>query len=241
MLTPGPLLAWREPKVLDQALGDLSAAAEALCGPELWGRPDGRALAALIEDLRGASGDVGTALAPADLVQVLRDAMDQVAVRPPWGGHPRVAIYGLLEARMSRADLVICAGLTEGSWPASPSPEPLLPPPVLRALGVPGGECRIGFAARDPAREFILYNGKSWPWRAFGEAVDGKVGGKRWDLPADGRGELLRVLGFNDERQERIRDLFLSRVELRRGFRGERVVAHVADDADDRHDAGVSI
>ena len=35
-------------------------------------------------------------------------------MRPPWGGHPRVAIYGLLEARMSRADLVICAGLNEG-------------------------------------------------------------------------------------------------------------------------------
>ncbi len=28
-------------------------------------------------------------------------------------------------------------------------------------------------AARDPAREFILYNGKSWSWRAFGEAVEG--------------------------------------------------------------------
>ncbi|WP_309752597.1 PD-(D/E)XK nuclease family protein [Novosphingobium sp.] len=146
-----PLLDWPEPMPLARALGDLVAAAEALCGPELWGRPDGRALAALIEDLRAASGPVGTALAPPDLPQVLRDAMDQVAVRPPWGGHPRVAIYGLLEARMSRADLVICAGLTEGSWPAAPSPEPLLPPAVLRALGVPGGEFRIGLAAHDLA------------------------------------------------------------------------------------------
>ena len=146
-----PLLAWPEPVSLDQALGDLAAAAEALCGPDLWGRPDGRALAALIEDLRGASAPIGTRLAAEDLPLVLRDAMDQVAVRPPWGGHPRVAIYGLLEARMSRADLVICAGLTEGSWPASPSPEPLLPPAVLRALGVPGGEFRIGLAAHDLA------------------------------------------------------------------------------------------
>ncbi|MEQ1497971.1 MAG: double-strand break repair protein AddB [Novosphingobium sp.] len=146
-----PLLDWSAAVPLDTALGDLAAAAEALCGAGLWNGADGRALAALIEELRAASQAVGTVLAPVDLPLVLRDAMDQVAVRPPWGGHPRVAIYGLLEARMSRADLVICAGLTEGSWPASPSPEPLLPPAVLRALGVPGGEFRIGLAAHDLA------------------------------------------------------------------------------------------
>jgi ATP-dependent helicase/nuclease subunit B len=56
--------------------------------------------------------------------------MDEISVRPPYGGHPRLAIYGLLEARMSRADLVICAGMTEGSWPAAPAPDPLLAPPV---------------------------------------------------------------------------------------------------------------
>ena len=146
-----PLLDWPGALALDTALDELAQAAEALSGPSLWSGPDGRALAALVEDLRGAAQQVGTSLAPDDLAQVLRDAMDQVAVRPPWGGHPRVAIYGLLEARMSRADLVICAGLTEGSWPASPAPEPLLPPAVLRALGVPGGEFRIGLAAHDLA------------------------------------------------------------------------------------------
>jgi ATP-dependent helicase/nuclease subunit B len=77
--------------------------------------------------------------------------MDRVSVRPPWGGHPRVAIYGLLEARMARADLVICGGLTEGVWPASAAPDPLLPPAVLRALGVPGADFRIGLAAHDLA------------------------------------------------------------------------------------------
>jgi len=35
----------------------------------------------------------------------------EIAVRPPYGGHPRLAIYGLLEARMSRAGLVICGGM----------------------------------------------------------------------------------------------------------------------------------
>ena len=52
---------------------------------------------------------------------------------------------------MSRADLVICGGLCEGTWPAAPGADPLLPPAVLRALGVPGGEFRIGLAAHDLA------------------------------------------------------------------------------------------
>ena len=146
-----PVLVLPEETSLAEALDVLSAAGEALCGSRLWGEADGRALAGWVEELRDASAVIGTRLARADLAQVLRDAMDRVPVRPPWGGHPRIAIYGLLEARMSRADLVICAGLTEGSWPASPSPEPLLPPAVLRALGVPAGEYRIGLAAHDLA------------------------------------------------------------------------------------------
>ena len=146
-----PLVELPEDGTLADALDRLAAAGEALCGPRIWGEADGRALSAWLVELREAAAAIGTRLSPDDLPRVLRDAMDRVAVRPPWGGHPRVAIYGALEARMSRADLVICAGLTEGSWPASPSPEPLLPPAVLRALGVPAGEFRIGLAAHDLA------------------------------------------------------------------------------------------
>lgn len=171
-LVLSPLLAGGDETSLGEALGLLSAAAEALCGERLWGEADGRALSAWHEEHRAAADGTGIRLSIKDLPAVLRDAMDRVSVRPPWGGHPRVAIYGLLEARMSRADLVICAGLTEGSWPATPSPEPSLPPPVLRALGVPGGEFRIGLAAHDlagalGAPEVVL----SWSQRDEGGPV----------------------------------------------------------------------
>ncbi|MFM5916212.1 MAG: double-strand break repair protein AddB [Novosphingobium sp.] len=146
-----PLLTWKGQQSLGGALQMLAAAAEALAGTRLWSGAAGRELSAWLEDLRGAAGEIGTLVAPADLPAVLRGAMDRVAVRPAWGGHPRLAIYGLLEARMSRADLVICAGLTEATWPASPAPEPLLPPAVLRALGVPGADHRIGLSAHDLA------------------------------------------------------------------------------------------
>ena len=129
----------------------LAAAGEALCGEALWAREDGRALSAFVEDLRLHSREIATPIDAGDLPYVLRDAMDRVAVRPPYGGHPRVAIYGLLEARMTRADLVICAGLNEGTWPPRPATDPLLAPGVLRALGVPGADFRIGLAAHDLA------------------------------------------------------------------------------------------
>ncbi|MET0180545.1 MAG: double-strand break repair protein AddB, partial [Novosphingobium sp.] len=136
---------------LAELLDRLVVAGEALCGAGLWAQADGRALAGFVDEVRDAADAAGTRLDPRDLPAVLRDAMDEIAVRPPWAGHPRVAIYGLLEARMSRADLVICAALHEGSWPASPAPDPLLAPALLRALGVPGADFRIGLAAHDLA------------------------------------------------------------------------------------------
>ncbi|MFC0203837.1 double-strand break repair protein AddB [Novosphingobium soli] len=146
-----PLFTLGEAEPLDRLLGVMAQVAEALCGETLWGGADGRALSGFIEDLREAAAAAATLIEPRELHAVLRDAMDRVSVRPPWGGHPRVSIYGLLEARMSRADLVVCGGLVEGVWPASPAQDSLLPPAVLRALGVPGADFRIGLSAHDLA------------------------------------------------------------------------------------------
>ncbi len=136
---------------LADMLGRLAGAGEALCGEGLWARDDGRALASFVEDLRSNAESAGISVAVADLPAILRDAMERVAVRPSYGGHSRVAIYGLLEARMARADLMICGGLNEGTWPARPAVDPLLAAPVMRALGVPGADFRIGLAAHDLA------------------------------------------------------------------------------------------
>ncbi len=146
-----PLLDMPERCPLADALDRLVTAGQQFCGDDLWAQEDGRALSAFIQDLRYHSGETGTCIDAAALHGVLRDAMEAVAVRPPYGAHPRVAIYGLLESRMSRADLTICAGLNEGSWPASTGADPLLAPPVLRALGVPGADFRIGLSAHDMA------------------------------------------------------------------------------------------
>ena len=146
-----PLAGWPAQIALADALTRLAAVAEAFARTAVWEREDGRALGTMIEELRGQAQAMGTHIEAADIAGVLRDAMDEVAVRPGYGGHPRVAIYGLLEARMARADLVICGGLNEGSWPQPPGADALLAPAILRALGVPGAEFRIGLAAHDLA------------------------------------------------------------------------------------------
>ena len=146
-----PLGDWPAVIPLAEALDRLTLAGEAFARTGLWEREDGRALGTMIEELRGQAEALGTMIETADLGGTLRDCMDAVAVRPGYGGHPRVAIYGLLEARMARADLVICGGLNEGSWPQPPGADALLAPAILRALGVPGAEFRIGLAAHDLA------------------------------------------------------------------------------------------
>ncbi|CAH0496642.1 double-strand break repair protein AddB [Novosphingobium sp. CECT 9465] len=146
-----PLVSLEGALPLDAALVALGEAGEALCGIGLWAQADGRCLAQFVERWREAAGGVPTMIECAELPALLRDAMDEISVRPPYGSHPRLAIYGLLEARMSRADLVICGGLTEGTWPGNPAPDPLLAPPILRALGIPGADFRIGLAAHDLA------------------------------------------------------------------------------------------
>ncbi|MEO0907775.1 MAG: PD-(D/E)XK nuclease family protein, partial [Pseudomonadota bacterium] len=146
-----PLVEMPRETGLAQAVNCLASCAEMMAGEGAWAREDGRAMAGLIEDVRLHAGVVGTRIAADDLPVIMRDAMDALAVRPPYGGHPRVAIYGLLESRMTRADLIICAGLNEGSWPQAPGPDALLAPGILRALGIPGAEFRIGLAAHDLA------------------------------------------------------------------------------------------
>jgi ATP-dependent helicase/nuclease subunit B len=84
-----------------------------------------------------------------DALPVLRELLDQERIRPTYGGHPRLMILGLLEARLQQADLMILGGLNEGVWPAMPSPDPWLAPKIRSNLRMPGLEFRTGLAAHD--------------------------------------------------------------------------------------------
>ena len=125
----------------------LAAAAEPLAGDSGWRGADGRAAAELVADLQGTSAAL--TIGRDDAVPVLRQLLDRESVRPPYGGHPRVFIWGLLEARLQQADFLVLAGLNEGVWPGSPAPDPWLAPKIRANLALPGLEYRTGLAAHD--------------------------------------------------------------------------------------------
>ena len=71
------------------------------------------------------------------------------AVRPPYGRHPRLAIWGLVEARLQQADLVVLGGLNEGTWPGPVAFDPWMSRQMRREFGIPLPERAIGIAAHD--------------------------------------------------------------------------------------------
>ncbi|MBK1670704.1 double-strand break repair protein AddB [Rhodovibrio sodomensis] len=75
-------------------------------------------------------------------------------VRPRYGGHPRLAIWGPLEARLQRAELTVLGGLNEGTWPAESEPGPWMSRPMRSDFGLPAVERRIGLMAHDFAQAF---------------------------------------------------------------------------------------
>ncbi len=134
---------------LGNMIAALREAATLLAGDAAWARPDGRQSADLIAGLEALAAAAPRISRVETLPPLLRDLLDGVAVRPPQGGHPRIFIRGLLEARLTHEDLTILGGLNEGVWPAMPAPDPWLAPSIRRALGLPGLDRRIGLAAHD--------------------------------------------------------------------------------------------
>jgi ATP-dependent helicase/nuclease subunit B len=130
-------------------LGALRDAARALGGDGIWAGPAGRAASELIAELEAAAREGPEQVRPAELPAMLERMMASAAVRPPYGQHPRIFIWGLLEARLQHADLMVLAGLNEGVWPALPAPDPWLAPRLRAELGLPSLERRIGLAAHD--------------------------------------------------------------------------------------------
>lgn len=70
-------------------------------------------------------------------------------VRNPDTPHPKILIWGTLEARVQGADLLILSGLNEGTWPERPDPDPWMNRAMRDRAGLLLPERRIGLAAHD--------------------------------------------------------------------------------------------
>ncbi|EQA97604.1 hypothetical protein L485_20285, partial [Sphingobium baderi LL03] len=134
---------------LSAQLAGIREQAGLLSREAVWAGHQGRAAAELFADMEDHAGD-GPREADMRSLPILLDHMlGGLAVRPPQGGHPRIAILGLIEARLMQADIMILGGLNEGVWPGMPAPDPWLAPSIRKDLGLPGLESRIGLAAHD--------------------------------------------------------------------------------------------
>ena len=155
-------LAARGAATPDAQLRALLAAAEALAGTDtrvgediLWQGEDGEALAIHLFDLLEAWAE----LPPQDLLPLpglLDAALDGVtlnsrrALRGRDGiEHPRVFIWGLLEARLLSADTMVLGGLSEGVWPPAADPGPWMNRAMRRQAGLPSPEVAVGLSAHD--------------------------------------------------------------------------------------------
>ncbi len=147
-----------------EALTALIECAEALADTDelpgalrLWSREEGEALATHLSALAAAL-PVLPAQPVATLPGLLDASMEGAVVRSrralrgrDGDEHPRVAILGLLEARLQSADLIVLGSLAEGVWPPATDPGPWMSRPMRAAAGLESPEERVGQLAHDYA------------------------------------------------------------------------------------------
>jgi ATP-dependent helicase/nuclease subunit B len=119
----------------------------------LWRDATGEAAARFCHELIDAAADFPPL--PGRHYPALFDALAAgTVVRPVYGRHPRVAIWGLMEARLQQADLLVLGGLNEGTWPGPAAYDPWMSRQMRREFGVALPERAIGIAAHDFAQGF---------------------------------------------------------------------------------------
>ncbi|OAN55235.1 double-strand break repair protein AddB [Paramagnetospirillum marisnigri] len=135
-------------------LAESLAADDRLPGPaRLWKGEAGEVAARFAAELAAAAPSLGE-IPGRCYAALLDELMAGVAVRSSWDHHPRLHIWGPLEARLQHADLLVLGGLNEGSWPAPPEADPWMSRPMRDAFGLAPPERRIGLAAHDFAQAF---------------------------------------------------------------------------------------
>jgi ATP-dependent helicase/nuclease subunit B len=117
----------------------------------LWRDAAGEAAARFCHELIDAAADFPPL--PGHHYPALFEALAAGAVvRPAYGRHPRLAIWGLVEARLQQADLIVLGGLNEGTWPGPAAFDPWMSRQMRQEFGIALPERAIGIAAHDFAQ-----------------------------------------------------------------------------------------
>ncbi|HWB49163.1 MAG TPA: double-strand break repair protein AddB [Stellaceae bacterium] len=117
----------------------------------LWREAAGEAAAGFCHDLLDAARDFPPL--PGRHYPALFETLSaSMVVRPAYGRHPRLAIWGLVEARLQQADLIVLGGLNEGIWPGAVPADPWMSRQMRAEFGIPLPERAVGIAAHDFAQ-----------------------------------------------------------------------------------------
>ncbi|MBP5534409.1 MAG: PD-(D/E)XK nuclease family protein [Alphaproteobacteria bacterium] len=114
----------------------------------LWDKEAGSTASELLTELLTYAdliGDIEPITYPAFLTAVL----NSVSVRPKYGMHPRLDILGPIEARLQQPDVIIIAGMNEGTFPQLPETDAWINRPMRQVCGLPAPEEKIGVSAQD--------------------------------------------------------------------------------------------
>ncbi|MFK7868216.1 MAG: double-strand break repair protein AddB [Roseobacter sp.] len=115
---------------------------------EIWDQKAGQKARAVFDDL-DLHSDAGGTMTSAEYGDLIGALLAEGDVRDRDAPYSGIMIWGTLEARVQGADLVILAGLNEGSWPEAPAADPWLNRILRHKAGLLLPERRIGLSAHD--------------------------------------------------------------------------------------------
>ncbi|NEY90323.1 double-strand break repair protein AddB [Tabrizicola oligotrophica] len=115
---------------------------------ELWLKEAGQSASETFQSLQDESPHGGQ-FHPTEYAVLFEAIFAGGEVREAVQAHPRIMIWGTLEARVQGADLVILGGLNDGVWPKAPDPDPWLNRKMRKDAGLLLPERQIGLSAHD--------------------------------------------------------------------------------------------
>jgi ATP-dependent helicase/nuclease subunit B len=150
---------------------------------------EGAALALAFDEIAASGGSF--MVVPAEYPELFAAVIGDRVVRRPSAPGVRVRIFGLLEARLQSADLMVLGGLVEGTWPPDAQNDAWLSRPMRQELGLDLPERRIGLTAHDfaqvlGAHEVVLTRaakvaGAPTLWSRFAQRLAAVAGAATWN------------------------------------------------------------
>ncbi|RUS59564.1 double-strand break repair protein AddB [Pseudorhodobacter sp. E13] len=126
------------------ALGPAALATDS----ELWRKEAGEAALKMLVELE-SEASYGGIMTASDYRHLFEALLNRGEVRETVQAHPRIMIWGTLEARVQGAELVVLGGLNDGIWPQLPPPDPWMNRAMRMEAGLLLPERRIGLSAHD--------------------------------------------------------------------------------------------